>query len=174
MVVLSVTESPIYSKSMSEPASVIVICPDHAHVHFDVEVKALCPAISAPLAPGDHGPVTKGMHGIGVSAPMAAAVAAATCGFACVLHIPKGEIFTIGRLSATVAAGTRPAFARLIGSTVSWPGASPSLHLSRAPFATSFGMGRTVKAAPYRWQYGILHGSFRVCPWGLAKQRWVG
>jgi hypothetical protein len=36
------------------------------------------------------------MHGIGVSTPNAAAVAAATAGFVGVMHIPKGWTLTIG------------------------------------------------------------------------------
>ena len=36
------------------------------------------------------------MQGIGVSTPRAAAVAAATVGFAIELHIPNGMMFTIG------------------------------------------------------------------------------
>ena len=48
------------------------------------------------LDPGDHAEVVTGMQGCGVSTPIAAAVAAATCGLACVWHIPKGAMFTIG------------------------------------------------------------------------------
>ncbi len=39
--------------------------------------------------PGAHGAAHAGMHGIGVSAPNAAAVAEATVGFARLLHIPN-------------------------------------------------------------------------------------
>jgi len=40
-------------------------------------------------APGTHGATVAGMHGIGVSTPIAAAVAAATIGFAGDMHIAK-------------------------------------------------------------------------------------
>ena len=77
--------------------------PNHMHEHFESEVNAFCSAISAPEAPGDQGAFTTGMQGIGVSTPIAAEVAAATCGFAWVLHIPKGAMLSIGMLSITVA-----------------------------------------------------------------------
>jgi len=46
-------------------------------------------------APGTQGAGVLGMHGIGVSAPIAADVAAATVGFASDVHIPNGRILTI-------------------------------------------------------------------------------
>jgi hypothetical protein len=45
-----------------------------------------------------------GMHGCGVSTPCAAVVAAATCGLARLLHIPKLGMLTFGAKSATVHA----------------------------------------------------------------------
>ena len=54
---------------------------------------------------GIHVPAGVGVHGCGVSTPNAAAVAAATAGFASEVHIPKGCIFTIGAVSAIVATG---------------------------------------------------------------------
>ena len=56
--------------------------------------------------PGVQGAGVTGKHGIGVRTPRAAAVAAATAGFAGEIHIPKGATFVIGLLSRTVAAGT--------------------------------------------------------------------
>jgi hypothetical protein len=47
-------------------------------------------------APGAHGAEVMGMQGCGVRTPNAADVAAATCGFDRVMHIPKGPMFTIG------------------------------------------------------------------------------
>ena len=43
-----------------------------------------------------QGVVVAGIQGIGVSTPIAAAVADATIGLLGVVHIPKGMIFTIG------------------------------------------------------------------------------
>ena len=54
-------------------------------------------------SPGDQGVVT-GTQGIGVSTPIAAAVAAATSGLACDMHMPKGGMFSIGAKSMIVAA----------------------------------------------------------------------
>lgn len=46
---------------------------------------------------GIHGVTVTGKHGIGVNAPIAADVAAATCGLARELHIPNEQMLTIGR-----------------------------------------------------------------------------
>lgn len=82
--------------------------------------------------PGAHGAAMTGMHGIGVSAPIAAAVAAATVGFAIDWHIPKGFIFTIGLLSMMFAIGCPDIFGRIGSITVSGLGAMPKLHCSIA------------------------------------------
>jgi hypothetical protein len=55
--------------------------------------------------PGTHGPAVVGMQGAGVGTPMAAAVAAATAGFAGQVHIPNGTMFTKGALSMMLATG---------------------------------------------------------------------
>ena len=47
-------------------------------------------------APATHGAGITGRQGMGVSTPRAAAVAAATVGFAIELHIPNGMMLTIG------------------------------------------------------------------------------
>lgn len=74
--------------------------------------------------PGAHGAVVTGVHGMGVSAPNAAAVAAATAGFAIDLHMANGRIFIKGTLSIIFAAGI--AFmTRDFGSTVIGIGAIP-------------------------------------------------
>ncbi|HEX3683277.1 MAG TPA: hypothetical protein VHU83_12135 [Bryobacteraceae bacterium] len=86
-------------------------------------------------APGAHGAGVTGMHGIGVRAPIAAAVAAATVGFAIELHIPKGMTFTIGLPSIMLAAGV-PVITRFAGSTANEDGAAPKLHCSIAPIHT--------------------------------------
>jgi len=46
--------------------------------------------------PGVHGADKHGMQGIGDKTPKAAAVAAATVGFAMEWHIPNGRIFLNG------------------------------------------------------------------------------
>jgi hypothetical protein len=78
------------------PGSVIEIVPDQLHEHVESLVRAGWFPIKVLDAPGDHGAVVIGMHGIGVSTPSAAAVAAATIGFAVDWHIPNGRILTMG------------------------------------------------------------------------------
>ena len=78
------------------PGLVIVIIPPHMHMHCDVLSRAAWFAIKTVSAPGIHGAVVTGMQGTGVRTPIAADVAAATCGFDGVVHIPKGMMFTIG------------------------------------------------------------------------------
>jgi hypothetical protein len=72
------------------------------------------------------------MHGMGVSTPRAAAVAAATVGFAGEMHMPNGMIFTIGMWSMMLAANCPLIVVRLIGSTESTEGAIPIVHMSCA------------------------------------------
>lgn len=76
-----------------------------------------------------------GTQGIGVKTPSAAAVAAATAGFAGDEHMPNGIIFTIGLLSMMFASGG-PVIVRFSGSTTSELGAKPKLHWSIAPMHT--------------------------------------
>ena len=78
--------------------------------------------------PGIQGAGVAGMHGIGVSTPSAAAVAAATVGLARLLHIPNGIMFTNGLLSIIFAIGMLPTIVRLVGSTFNVPGAMPKEH----------------------------------------------
>jgi hypothetical protein len=92
-------------------------------------------AIRTVGAPGAQGEAVTGMHGIGVSTPNAAAVAAATVGFEGEMHIPNGAILTIGLLSIMFAAGV-PVRTLLAGRTIREEGAAPKLHCSMAPMQT--------------------------------------
>src|SRR5579871_2638190 len=112
--------------------------PAQAHEHVEVLARALTSSMAAIFAPGVHGPETTGTHGIGVSTPIAAAVAEATCGFDWLWHIPNGAMFTMGFMSMTVATGCSCPLAVHAGRTVSVEGAMPWLHLSFAPLTTSF------------------------------------
>ena len=76
------------------------------------------------------------MQGIGVNTPKAAAVAAATAGFAGDMHIPKGGMFTIGLLSIMLAAGA-PAAVLFVGKTFKVLGVTPNEHVITAPEVTS-------------------------------------
>lgn len=107
------------------PGLISVILPPQAHLHLEFFVSAFLFAIFTLLEPGFHGPAISGMHGIGVSTPIAAEVAADTVGLDIDLHIPKGGILTIGILSITVAAGRLSANTLLIGGTTSVLGVRP-------------------------------------------------
>lgn len=90
-----------------------------------------------------------GRHGMGVSTPMAAAVAAATCGLDIEVHMPNGAMFTIGSLSMIVAAGGPTAVTRLMGSTLRTEGATPEVHCNGAPVTTSWPMA----VSPSSWSW---------------------
>jgi len=102
---------------------------------FEVESSAGILPINTVGAPGAQGAAVTGTQGIGVSTPKAAAVAAATVGFANDVQTPKGGMFTIGAKSMIVAAGV-PVSVRLIGNTTSEEGAAPKLHIIDAPIHT--------------------------------------
>lgn len=106
-------------------------------MHIDVLVNAGIPPAWTVGEPGAHGAGTTGVHGIGVSAPRAAAVAAATIGFAMLVHMPNGMMFVKGIVSAMLATGWLPAINRFTGSTISIPGARPNVHCVDARFVTS-------------------------------------
>src|SRR6478609_8259900 len=109
-------------------------------MHIDESVNAGMLPHSTVGEPGTHGAAVAGMHGIGVSTPSAAAVAAATVGLASDMHIPNGRMLTNGLLSMIVAMGTPEANVRLVGSTTSEAGVIPNVHCSMAPLATAIPM----------------------------------
>jgi hypothetical protein len=78
------------------PGTVMVIIPPHMHVHIELLLSAGMLAMRTVGAPGVQGAVVAGIHGMGVSTPKAAAVAAATVGLAGHMHMAKGMIFTMG------------------------------------------------------------------------------
>lgn len=86
--------------------------------------------------PGVQGEVMSGMQGMGVSTPIAAAVADATVGFDIDWHMPKGGMFATGAKSMIVALG-RLFIMGLAGDiTISDDGAIPNEHCSIAPMQT--------------------------------------
>lgn len=106
--------------------------PPQLHIHFDETFKAGIFATRTVGEPGAHGAAVTGIHGIGVSAPKAAAVAAATIGLAMELHIPNGKMLTIGLLSIIFAIGIA-VITRFAGSTFNMLGAAPKEHCIVAP-----------------------------------------
>ena len=111
--------------------------PPQAHMHFALLMSAgifitfTCPG-------GAQGAVITGTQGIGVSVPQAAAVAAATVGFASDWHMPKGMMFDIGTMSMMFAISIFPHLGRRGTVTISDDGAIPKLHCSIAPIHTKF------------------------------------
>ncbi len=106
--------------------------PPQVHSSFELLFSAGIPAMRIVGEPGIQGAVVTGMHGIGVSTPIAAAVAAATVGFAGEVHMPNGMIFINGLLSIIFAMSIA-VLTLFMGRTVREPGAKPKLHLSIAP-----------------------------------------
>jgi hypothetical protein len=120
-----------------------VITPPQVQINCDVLSSVGAFASRTVGAPGTHGAGVFGMHGIGVKTPRAAAVAAATVGFAGDMHIPKGMIFTIGMWSMMFASGTWSVKTMLVGSTTRELGAIPKVHCIIAPMHTCIGIGDT-------------------------------
>ena len=92
--------------------------PPHIQIHLQFSSKAGILVMSC-CPPGAHGAVMTGTQGIGVSAPIAAAVADATVGFASDLHIPKGIMLAIGIISIMVALGLFCIIGRIGFNTIS-------------------------------------------------------
>ena len=65
------------------------ICPPHVHIHLLLSVRAGMFITFTIALPGAQGATITGTHGIGVSTPMAAEVAADTVGLAIERHMPK-------------------------------------------------------------------------------------
>jgi len=80
--------------------------PPHTHIRVDILSKVGALASSTLGAPVTQGAGVFGIQGMGVRAPIAAAVADATVGFSRDVHIPKGMILTIGAWSIMLASGT--------------------------------------------------------------------
>ncbi|OJX81050.1 MAG: hypothetical protein BGO92_08225 [Magnetospirillum sp. 64-120] len=118
------------------PGALTWMTPPYEHISMLELLSAGILAIMTVGDPGAHGAAVAGMHGMGVSTPKAAAVAAATMGFAGLLHMAKGRMFTIGLLSMMFAAAGPPAMTQLVGSTTNELGAAPKLQVNIAPMQT--------------------------------------
>lgn len=121
---------------MVVPGKLIEIDPPHAQMHCEELFSAGLLAIKTVGEPGVHGAGMTGTQGMGVSTPSAAAVAAATVGFAKDWHMPKGMMLTIGMLSMMVAAGLFSIITMAWGITIRVLGATPKLHII-VPVATT-------------------------------------
>jgi hypothetical protein len=115
---------------------VMVITPPKEHTQVEPATSAGLPPMVVRGAVGIQVPAIAGTHGIGVSTPSAAAVAAATVGLAMLEHIPNGAMLTIGIMSAIAAAGRPSMVTLLIGRTLRVVGARPKEHCNNAPVVT--------------------------------------
>jgi len=82
--------------TVNSPGVTKVMTPAHMHINIDVLSSAGMLPSSTVGAPGTHGETVAGIQGMGVRTPIAAAVAAATMGFAGDMHMPNGMILTNG------------------------------------------------------------------------------
>lgn len=121
------------------PGTATEITPPYAHCSVAPCTSAGAPPISVLGALGVHGATGTGTHGMGVNVPSAAAVAAATCGFASDWHMPNGMMFTIGAISVMFATG-RPSTVALGRTTIIVDGIIPNVQVSVAPATTGLGM----------------------------------
>lgn len=118
----------------------MLMTPAHMHMRVDVLSSVGISASKTVGAPGTQGATVAGMQGIGVSTPIAAAVAAATIGFAGDIHMPNGMIFTRGILSMMLASGISSVSTMFVGNTTSELGAMPIVHIRVAPIQTCIGI----------------------------------
>src|ERR1700735_4570179 len=96
--------SPVYGIcTVSSPASLKVMTPPQMHISCETLSSEGKFPNSTVGAPAIQGAGVAGMHGIGVSTPRAAAVAAATVGLEGELHMPKGMMLSIGMWSLVLA-----------------------------------------------------------------------
>jgi len=121
------------------PGTTTWTTPPYAHTHIAPWASTGRPPTTVRGAAGVHVPVVAGMHGIGVSTPSAAAVAAATWGLASDVHIAKVATFTRGAASVTVATGRPSTSTRGVGSATSVAGAVPNEQLTVADVVTGSG-----------------------------------
>ncbi len=118
----------------------MVMTPPKAQLHIDPDTSAGRPPMVVVGAPGAQGETTVGTQGIGVRTPSAAAVAAATVGFAKLLHIANGGMFMPVAMSVMVDAGRPSMTTRVVGILTREVGANPKLHCSIAPVTTDCGI----------------------------------
>jgi hypothetical protein len=117
------------------------------HSQVQVFVSAGISVIVTDTAPGAHGVVVTGTHGMGVNTPRAAAVADATSGLLGVLHMPKVGMLSIGTKSMMVAAGRPPAVTP-VGVALSGAGVKPNEHVIMAPVTTCCPMINSFRWSP--------------------------
>jgi len=111
------------------PGDFTVTTPPQLHEHCDESSSAAAPSIVTLVEPGVQDPRT-GWQGCGVSVPLAALVAEATCGFCSDVHIPNGGTFAVPTSSTTPAA---PVAVTSVLEAENVAGVVPNEHCSVAP-----------------------------------------
>src|SRR5262245_17171695 len=124
--------------------------PAHMHISLEVLLSAGMPSRRTVGAPTIHGAVVAGMQGMGVSTPIAAAVAAATCGLAGLLQAPNGMMFFMGMWSMMFAAGWLLVITLCSGVTTKVLGAKPMEHFNIAPLQTWSAISISPSTALYK------------------------
>ncbi len=110
--------------------------PPYMHMHLLSIVRQGLPPASTGDPPGVQLPAVEGTQGWGVSTPMAAAVAEATCGLAMLVHIPKLGMFKIPVPSAMVPIGFPSANVDMLFVALKDAGPVPKEQVSDAPVTT--------------------------------------
>lgn len=99
--------------------------PAHVHISIADLSRAGTPCTRTVVAPEIQGAVVTGTQGMGVSTPFAAAVAAATVGFASEVHMAKGVIFAMGAISEMFPINILETMTFRVGRTTKGVGAVP-------------------------------------------------
>lgn len=123
-----------YTITVCSPGAVTVTAPPQQHISTLSLVSTGAPPTNMWGLPGAQGPAVAGTQGMGVKTPPAAAVAAATSGFAGLLHSPKGGMLT--NVAFAIMDAGCPAAVPPPGSKVKHPALLPKLHCSSAPLQT--------------------------------------
>ena len=108
------------------PGAEGLITPPYAHINVDIILIAGMLVTIVLTGPGIQGAGITGVQGAGVGTPNAAAVAAATAGLLCVVHMPKGGMFIKGTISFILPPGVVD---KTVLITFKTEGAAPKLHI---------------------------------------------
>jgi hypothetical protein len=114
----------------------MVIAPAKLQLRMQGAVRRGIPPKTAVGDPGDQGPAGVGVQGMGVKAPMAAAVAPATAGLARLSQTPKGRTFKNGVMFIMVPICVPPD-AMGEGRNIREAGAAPMEQADMAPDTTT-------------------------------------
>ncbi len=93
---------PYYEEHATCAAKETETAPAKLQFRMQGPVSRGTPPRTAVADPGDQGPAGVGVHGMGVSVPISAAVAPATAGFTMLEQTPKGRMFKKGVMLAIV------------------------------------------------------------------------